>query len=97
MRLAGPLPQSLPAIAFDRIPAYTDAVARADRAVLVVFVKHGDPRPYLLQLLDTEHVTYKAAFFPSQPGVDVLVVTPLSQSVSHFESASLDIFYCESR
>ena len=95
--LADPLPLIHPTIAINRIPAYTDAVARADRPGLLVFVKHGDPHPYLLQLLDTEHVTYNAAFFPSQPGVDVLVVTPLSRNVSPFESASFDIFYCAAR
>jgi hypothetical protein len=40
----------------------------------------------LLQYLDEQRVTYRAARFPSQPGIDVLVVTPLSRTVSPFES-----------
>ncbi|HEY3992502.1 MAG TPA: hypothetical protein VGM01_06425 [Ktedonobacteraceae bacterium] len=83
-----------PDATINRIPSYTDAVNHADRPSLLVFVKHGDPHPYLLQVLDGQHVTYKAAFFPSQPGVDVMVVTPVSRAVSPFESPSLDIFAC---
>lgn len=86
-----------PRAVINRIPAYTDAVKSADRPALLVFVKHGDPHPYLLQQLDADHVTYKAALFPSQPGVDVLIVTPLSRTVSPFESPKLDIFYCTIR
>lgn len=83
-----------PNAVINRIPSYTDAVNNADRPGLLVFVKHGDPHPYLLQQLDAEHVTYKAALFPSQPGVDVLVVRPLSRTVSPSESKNFDIFYC---
>jgi len=95
--MADPAAISNPATTINRIPSYTDAVANADKPSFLVFVKHGDPHPYLLQLLDTEHVTYKAAFFPSQPRVDVMVVTPLSRTVSPFESESFNIFYCSIR
>lgn len=86
-----------PAATINRIPSYTNAVNEADRPSLLVFVKHGDPHPYLLQTLDGLHVTYKAALFPSQPGIDVLVVTPLSRTVSPLESTSLAIFDCATR
>jgi hypothetical protein len=92
--LADPLPLIHPSIAINRIPAYTNAVKNADRPALLVFVKHGDPHPYLLRLLDAAHVTYNVAFFPSQPGVDVMVVIPLNRTVSPLASKSLDIFYC---
>ncbi len=92
--MADPLAIIHPDMAINRIPAYTDAVASADRASILVFVKHGDVYPTLLHILDSEHVTYKASFFSSQPGVDVMVVTPLSRTVSPFESPSFDIFYC---
>ena len=95
--MADPLARIHPSIAINRIPTYTDAIANADRPSFLVFAKHGDPHPYLLQLLDAEHVTYKAAFFPSQPGVDVMVVTPVSRMASPFESPSFDIFYCSIR
>ena len=70
----------------DRVPANTEAVRHADRPALLVFVHHDDARPLLLQYLDEQRVTYRAARFPSQPGIDVLVVTPLSRTVSPFES-----------
>lgn len=92
--VANPLAITHPDIAINRIPAYTNAVTNADRASLLVFVKHGDAHPHLLSVLDEAQVTYKAAFFPSQPGVDVMVVTPLNRTVSPFASPSLDIFYC---
>ena len=92
-----PLPLIHPAIAIHRIPSYTNAVKNADRPSFLGFVNHGDPHPYLLHLLDAEQVTYRVAFFPSKPGVDVMVVTPLSRTVSPFESKSFDIFYCSTQ
>lgn len=92
--MADPLARIHPAISIDRIPSYTDAVKNADRPSFLVFVKHGDPHPRLLQLLDAEQVTYRVAFFPSEPGVDVMVVTPLNRTASPFASKSFDIFYC---
>jgi hypothetical protein len=84
-----------PKLVINRIPSYTDAVAHADRPTFLMFIKHGDPHPYLLQLLDAQHVTYKVAYFRSQPGVDVMAVTPLNQNVAPLTSPSLDLFYCE--
>lgn len=95
--LADPLARIHPDISINRIPAYTDAVARAERASFLVFVRHGDTHPHLLQLLDARYVTYKTAFFPSQPGVDVLVVTPTNQTVSPFVSPEFDLFYCSAQ
>lgn len=92
--IADPLARIHPSISIDRIPSYTDAVKNADRPSLLVFVKHGNPHPRLLQLLDAEHVTYRVAYFPSEPGVDVMVVTPLNRTVSPLSSKSFDIFYC---
>ena len=95
--MADPVVLIQPKAVINRIPSYTDAVNKANWPSLLVFVKHSDPHPSLLQQLDAEHVTYKAALFPSQPGVDVLVVTPLSRTVSPFESPNVDIFYCAVR
>lgn len=92
--MADPLARIHPDIAIDRIPSYTDAVKNADRPSFLLFVKHGDPHPLMLQLLDAEQVTYHVAFFPSEPGVDVMVVTPLNRTVSPFASKRFDIFYC---
>jgi hypothetical protein len=92
--LADPLPLIHLSIAINRIPEYTNAVKNANRPAMLVFVRHGDLHPYLLQLLDAAHVTYNVAFFPSQPVVDVMVVTPLNRIVSLLVSKSFDIFYC---
>lgn len=92
---ADPAAITQPQAVINRIPAYTDAVSRADRPALLVFVKHGDPHPYLLAQLDAAQVRYTFALFPSQPGIDVLVVIPLSRTVSPVTSPGLDIFYCQ--
>jgi hypothetical protein len=84
---ADPLPFLPRSPNIDRVPANTEAVRHADRPALLVFVHHNDAHPLLLQYLDEQRVTYRAARFPSQPGIDVLVVTPLSRTVSPFESA----------
>jgi hypothetical protein len=84
---ADPLPFLPRSPNIDRVPANTEAVRHADRPELLVFVHHNDAHPLLLQYLDEQRVTYRAARFPSQPGIDVLVVTPLSRTVSPFESA----------
>jgi hypothetical protein len=79
----------------NRIPAYTNAVKAADRPSLLVFVKDNDPHPPLLQQLDQEGITYTKAYFPSQPGVDVLIVTPLNRTVAPYASSTIaGSFYC---
>lgn len=72
----------------NRMPAYVEAMRNADRPSMLVFIQHGDPYPLLEKTLDAEHVVYHAALFPSQPGIDILVVTPLSRTVSPLESAA---------
>jgi hypothetical protein len=80
--------------ATNRIPAYTNAVLHADRPSMLVMIHHGDPDSRLLRLLKARNITYMAAVFPSQPGFDILVVTPISHTVSPLESTILDTFYC---
>jgi hypothetical protein len=92
--MADPAAITQPQAVINRIPASTAAVRRADRPALLVFVKHGEAHPYLLTQLDAAHVTYTFALFPSQLGVDVMVVVPVSRTVSPF-APGLDIFYCQ--
>ncbi|MEO8971949.1 MAG: hypothetical protein ABI406_10185 [Ktedonobacteraceae bacterium] len=76
-----------------RINAYLQDVSNANEPALLAFVPHDDPYPLLLWILNTRHITYRAAFFPSEPGIDVLVVTRLSRSLSLYESKYLsDVF-----
>jgi hypothetical protein len=91
---ADPLPLIHPSIAINRIPSYTNAVLHADRPSMLVVIKHNDPHPTLLRRLDERHVTYTMAIFPSEPGFDILVVTPLNRTVSPLESMGFDLFYC---
>ena len=91
--VANPLALTNPPQAINRIPAYTSALQQADRASFLVFARHDDQHPALLKLLDDEGVTYRAARFPSEPGFDVLVVTPVSRTVSPLESKAFDGFF----
>ncbi len=88
-----PAPLLHPNKAVSRLPSYTDAVEHADRPSLLVVIRAADTYPQLLRLLDARHVTYKKALFPAQAGFVVLVVTPLSRTVSPLEPG-LDIFTC---
>ncbi len=93
--ISDPLPIIRHIPILDRIPAYTESVRHADRSSLLIFVKHKDPYPELLQMLDAEHVTYHLARFPAQEGRDVLVITPLNRTVSPFTSSEyFNIFIC---
>jgi len=91
--IANPLALTNPPQAINRIPAYTSAVQQADRPSFLVFARHDDQHPPLLKMLADEGVTYQAARFPSEPGIDVLVVTPVSRTVSPLESKAFDGFF----
>jgi len=91
--IANPLALTTPPLAINRIPAYTAAVQHADRASMLVFAQHDDLHPALLMMLDAEQVTYRVARFPSELGIDVLVVTPLNRSVLPFESRAFNEFF----
>jgi hypothetical protein len=79
--------------AVNRIPEYTNAVLSAQRPSMLVIIRHSDPHPALLRALQARNIIYRQAIFPSQPGYDVLVVTPLSRTVSPLEKG-FDIFQC---
>jgi hypothetical protein len=87
--IADPRIITTPRVFRSRIPAYTSAVVHANRPSVLALVPHSDSYPQLLRNLDTEHITYHVARFPSEPGVDLLVVTPLNHVISPFESNSL--------
>jgi hypothetical protein len=90
---ADPFPLLHPRIAVNRIPSYTNMVLHADRPSLLVVISASDTYPALLRVLDARHITYRKAIFPSEPGYDVLVVTPLNRTVSPLEQG-FDIFTC---
>ncbi len=84
--LADPRPEISQPPTAGRLPATTTAVQAANRPSMLVFIKHGDAHSVLIRILNLEHITYRAAVFPSEPGTDVLVVTPLNRTVSLFSS-----------
>ncbi|MDQ2902953.1 MAG: hypothetical protein M3Y81_05305 [Chloroflexota bacterium] len=88
--VADPLPllRHLPLL--DRFPAYTNAVEHADRPSIITITLRVYRYPLLLKILDTQGITYRVARFPSEPGVDILVVTPLNRTVYPFKSM---VFY----
>jgi hypothetical protein len=91
--VADPRIITTPRIFRSRIPAYTSAVVHADRPSVLTLVPHSNSYPQLLRNLDAEHITYHVARFPSEPGVDLLVVTPITRTISPFESNSLGAYF----
>jgi len=65
-----------------RIPAYTLAVWHANRPSLLTLAKHDDANPPQLQYLATQHITYRVTRFSSEPGFDLLLITPLNRSIT---------------
>ena len=82
-----------------RMPEYQEEILHADRPSLLVFIRHGDPHPLLLRVLAARHVIYRAARFSSEPGIDLLLVTPLNSTISLMESAAFKTIFsaCPSR
>jgi len=75
-----------------RIQANSNAVLHADRPGIFFLAQHDDTHPALLKVLDTDHVTYHIERFYSEPGVDLLLVTPLNRTVSPLDPAFNNLF-----
>jgi hypothetical protein len=48
----------------------------------------------MLELLDNQKVKYNVARFSAQEGRDVLVITPLNQTVSPLDFSFFTVFVC---
>jgi len=92
--VSDPIPLIRNSPILDRIPAYTEAVRKADRPSFLILVKHDDHYPSMLKLLDVQKVTYNLARFPSQEGRDLLVITPLNRTVSPLNASFYLMFAC---
>src|SRR6266702_2893940 len=90
---ADPRVITIPHLFHSRIPAYTSAVVHAGHSSVLTLIKHSDTHPLLLRKLDAKHIIYHAMRFPSEPGVDLLVVTPLNKPISPFEANSLGAWF----
>jgi hypothetical protein len=77
------------AAAISRIPEYNLALRHANRPSIITLVTHNDPSPAQLQLLAAHNITYSLGRFYSEPGFDLLVITPLNRSVTVDEANTL--------
>jgi len=89
-----PLELMNPPLAVNRIPTYSQTVYHADRASFIVYIRHSDQHPLILRLLDADGITYQVASFPSEPHIDVMVVTPLNRTVSPVNWRYIKAFNC---
>jgi hypothetical protein len=92
--ISDPLPIIRNYSILDRIPTYTEAVRKADRSSFIILIKHEDTHPSMLELLDKQKVKYTVARFSAQEGRDVLVITPLNQTVSPLGFSFFNVFVC---
>jgi hypothetical protein len=77
----------------NRIPANTTAVLHAVHPSVLTLISSYDAHPQLLQALDAEKLKYQVARFPSEPGFDLLIVTPLNHPISPFTASSLGAWF----
>ncbi len=75
-----------------RIASDLQALYRADRASVLATVLHTDAHPSFLNGLAVRRVVYRIARFYSGPGVDLLVITPLNQTLSPADPALKALF-----
>jgi hypothetical protein len=82
-----------PTVFSSRLPAYYTAVTHAHLPSVLPLVAHNDTHPQLLSILDAQHITYHVARFSSEPGVDMLIITPLNKPISPFYDNSLNVHF----
>jgi hypothetical protein len=75
-----------------RILANSNTVLHADRPSMFFLVRSDNPHPTLLSTLDANDITYHIERFYSEPGVDLLLVTPLNRTVSPLDPAFSNLF-----
>jgi hypothetical protein len=75
-----------------RIQANGKTVLHSDRPGFFFLVRHDDLHPTILQALDAKNVTYHIERFYSEPGIDLLLVTPLNRTVSPLDPAFKNLF-----
>ncbi len=76
----------------NRVQSMSDTVLHSDRYSLLFFANHNDSYPLILQKMDAKRITYRVQRFQTVPGRDVMVITPLNQTVSPFDPYFTDVF-----
>jgi hypothetical protein len=75
-----------------RIPVNSNTVLHADRPSIFFLVRSDDLHPTILHALDARNITYHIERFYAEPGVDLLLVTPLNRTVSPLDPAFSNLF-----
>ncbi len=75
-----------------RVQSLSDTVLHSDRYSLLFLVDQNGPEPLILQKMDARHITYRTQRFETIPGKDLIVITPLSQTVSPLDPYFKDAF-----
>ncbi len=76
----------------NRVQSMSDTVLHSDRYSLLFFANHNDSYPLILQKMAAKHITYRVQRFQTVPGRDVMVITPLKQTVSPLDPYFTDVF-----
>ncbi len=76
-----------------RISVNSNTVLHADRPSIFFLVRSNDLHPKILHALDASHITYHIERFYSEPGIDLLLVTPLNRTVSPLDPAFGNLFH----
>ncbi len=76
----------------NRVQSMSDTVLHSDRYSLLFFANHNDSYPLILQKMDARHITYRVQRFQTVPGRDVMVITPLNQTVSPSDPYFTNVF-----
>ena len=76
----------------NRVQSMSDTVLHSDRFSLLFLVNHHDTHLLILQKMDARHITYRTQRFETVPGKDLIVITPLNQTVSPLDPYFKDAF-----
>ena len=76
-----------------RILANSNTVLHVDRPSIFFLVRSDNLHPTILHALDASNITYHIERFYSEPGVDLLLVTPLNRTVSPLDPAFKQLFW----
>jgi hypothetical protein len=64
-----------------RLPGESERVLQSKRYSLIVFANHDGPQPPILHILQEKHIRYAVKRFFSVPRRDVMIITPLDQTI----------------
>ena len=76
----------------NRVQSMSERVLHSDRYSLLLFANQGNSHPLILQKMDAKHITYRVQRFVTVPGREIMVITPLNQTVSPFDPYFTDVF-----